>query len=286
MRQLRLILLFISIIPFKSQAQFFEAGIGIGGSVYYGDLSLDRAVDNFKLVRPSLGIFAGHHFNERVAVQLGVQNFTLTADDALSTKDYIKERNLSFRSNIWEIAFKGEFYILPFDPHKIDFPLSIYIASGASVFFHNPKGYFAGQYHALQPLSTEGQGLASFPDRKPYKLMQIAIPAIVGLKYNVSPVISLFVEFGPRFTFTDYLDDVSSTYAVGSELLAAKGDLAISLSDRRIPADGEAKTYPDRAQRGNANTKDMYFVGLAGVSFTLDDVLGGLFSEKVRCPKF
>ena len=273
-------------IPNISNAQFFELGLGIGGSVYYGDLSPDEALDNFKLVRPNIGVFASHHFNDRIAVQLGIQNFTLFGDDDINSKESLRNRNLSFRSNVWEISLKGEFYLLKFDPEKSDIPWSLYLSSGASVFFHNPKGFFAGSYHALQPLSTEGQGLESFPDRKPYKLTQIAIPAIIGFKYNINPMINLFVEFGPRFTFTDYLDDVSNTYAVGEELRSVKGDIAFNLSDKRLFPDGETKIYPDGAQRGNVKTNDMYFVGLAGISFTLDDVLGNLFGDKVRCPKF
>lgn len=286
MRVLKIIIPLLFILPATSNAQFFEVGLGIGGSVYYGDLSPDEAMDNFKLVRPNLGVFATHHFNERFGVQLGIQNFTLVGDDKINSRIDLKNRNLSFKSNVWEIALKGEFYLLSFDPQRNDNPWSIYISSGASVFFHNPKGYFAGSYHELQPLSTEGQGLASFPDRQPYKLTQLAIPAILGIKYNVNPMISVFVEFGPRFTFTDYLDDVSATYAIGEELRTEKGNIAFNLSDKRIFPDGEIKTYPNGAQRGNPDSRDMYFVGLAGVSFTLDDVLGNIFSEKVKCPKF
>ena len=273
-------------IPLPSNAQFMEVGVGIGGSIYYGDLSPDDAMDNFKLIRPNIGAFAGHHFNDRVSIQLGIQNFTLYGDDKINSKESLRNRNLSFRSNVWELSLKGEFYLLSFDPERNQMPWSIYVSSGASIFFHNPKGYFAGAYHDLQPLSTEGQGLESFPDRKPYKLAQIAIPAILGVKYNINPIISVFVEFGPRFTFTDYLDDVSNTYAIGSELRAAKGDIAFNLSDKRLYLDGETKIYPDGAQRGNVNSKDMYFVGLAGVSFALDDVLGNLFGDHVKCPKF
>ena len=286
MKIFRLFIISILIYPQIASAQFFEIGLGIGGSVYYGDLSPDEAADNFKLVRPALGVFASHHFNDRVACQLGIQNFTLAGDDKINSKENLKYRNLSFRSNVWEIALKGEFYILPFDPERMELPISIYVSSGIAGFFHNPKAFFAGTYHALQPLSTEGQGLSSFPERKPYKLAQIAIPAILGLKYNVSPTISLFIEFGPRFTFTDYLDDVSSTYAVGDELREERGDLAFNLSDRRILPDGEPKKYEDRAQRGNPKSNDMYFAGLLGVSVALDDILGNTFGHRVKCPKF
>lgn len=260
--------------------------MGIGGSIYYGDLSPDDALDNFKLIRPAIGVYASHHFNDRVALKLGITNFTITGDDKINSKQTALDRNLSFRSNIWEISLQGEYYILSFDPERNEMPLSIFVSTGANVFFHNPKAFIAGEYHALQPLSTEGQGLPSFPDRKPYKLTQLSIPAVLGLKYNVGPLLNVFVEFGPRFVFTDYLDDVSNTYAVESELRDAKGDIAVLLSDRRLSPDGELKVYPDFSKRGNVKSKDMYFVGLLGVSVTLDDVIGNLFGDKVRCPTF
>ncbi|MCO6459831.1 MAG: outer membrane beta-barrel protein [Saprospiraceae bacterium] len=273
-------------MPVKVFSQFSEIGVGLGGAVYYGDLTLDKAEDNFKLVRPNIGVFASHHFNERFAIQVGIQNFTLTADDALNTRQSVRTRNLSFRSNIWELALKGEFYLIQFDPNRNYFPFTLYAASGVSVFYHNPKANFAGQYYALRPLSTEGQGLPSTPDSKPYSLVQVAIPVIGGLKYNISQGINIFIEFGPRFTFTDYLDDVSRKYAVGSELRNIKGDIAFYLSDRRLTVDGEEKKYPDLQYRGNPKSKDIYFVGLAGLSFNFDDVLSGLFERNVKCPKF
>ncbi len=286
MKRFKIFISILFFLPNLSSAQFLEFGLGVGGSIYYGDLSPDKALDNFKLVRPAIGIFAAHHFNDRIALQLGVNNFTLTGDDKINTRAALINRNLSFRSNVWEISVKGEYYILSFDPERNDFPLSIFVSSGATVFFHNPKAYLAGQYYALQPLSTEGQGLPSFQDRKPYKLTQLAIPAILGLKYNLGPMLSLFIEFGPRFTFTDYLDDVSNTYAIGDELRDERGDIAVLLSDRRLAPDGEVKVYPDRAQRGNVKSKDMYYVGLVGISITLDDVIGNLLGDKVQCPKF
>lgn len=280
------ILYFLWIFPFWAYGQFSEVGIGFGGAVYYGDMSLDEAVDNFKMVRPNIGLFASQHFNDRLAVQIGVQNFTLTGDDALNTRESLRERNLNFRNNVWEIALRGEFYLLPFDPDRSKLPFTIYASTGVAVFFHNPKAYYAGNYYALRPLGTEGQGLPSFPDRKPYSLTQIAIPVIGGLKYTIGKGVNVFIEFGPRFTFTDYLDDLSNTYAVVNELRYYKGDLAVELSDRRLTKGSEPKKYPDNQQRGNPRSKDMYFTGLLGVSFNMDDFFGLELVNKVKCPTF
>jgi hypothetical protein len=95
-------------------SQFTEVGLGVGGAVYYGDLTIDKAVDNIKLVRPNVGVFISHHFDDRWAVLAGLQNFTLIADDALNSRESIRMRNLSFKSNVWEFALRSEFYLIPF----------------------------------------------------------------------------------------------------------------------------------------------------------------------------
>jgi hypothetical protein len=40
----------------------------------------------------------------------------------------------------------------------------------------------------------------------------VAIPFGIGAKMNVSKKVGIGLEWGPRKTFTDYLDDVSGTY--------------------------------------------------------------------------
>ncbi len=43
--------------------------------------------------------------------------------------------------------------------------------------------------------------------------MAVCFPVAVGFKYNVSDNVNVFAEVGYRFTTSDYLDDVSTTYA-------------------------------------------------------------------------
>jgi hypothetical protein len=272
--------------PGNVYSQFTEVGLGVGGAVYYGDLTIDKAVDNIKLVRPNVGVFISHHFDDRWAVLAGLQNFTLIADDAFNSRESIRMRNLSFKSNVWEFALRGEFYLIPFYPEKKNYSFTLYASTGVAVFYHNPKAEFLGEYYALHPLSTEGQGLDNVPEVKPYSLIQLSIPVLGGIKYNITPGINFFIEFGPRITFTDYLDDVSRSYTIGNVLQSSKGDIAYYLSDRRIVKDGEVKKYPDLEGRGNPKTKDLYFVGLTGLSFNLDNIIGDMFSKKVKCPTF
>lgn len=55
----------------------------------------------------------------------------------------------------------------------------------------------------LRPLQTEG---------KAYSPIGVAIPFGLGFRYKLAKNWDLAFEVGWRYTFTDYLDDVSSTY--------------------------------------------------------------------------
>jgi hypothetical protein len=87
--------------------------------------------------------------------------------------------------------------------------------AGIAVFRHNPQAQVpgndlfgqpfanAGEWVNLQPLKTEGQS---------YNLFQFAIPFGAGVRFRLADQMDVSLEFGFRYTFTDYLDDVSSNY--------------------------------------------------------------------------
>ena len=112
----------------------------------------------------------------------------------------------------------------------------------------------------LHPLSTEGQGLAAYPGRKPYSLTQLCLPFGAGWKWTFSKRYDIIYELGYRLLFTDYLDDVSTTYVDPQLLLAARGPKAVEVAYR---AQHSAGSYPYQEgpgdQRGNPNVKDWYF---------------------------
>ena len=74
----------------------------------------------------------------------------------------------------------------------------------------NPDYY--SQWIDLQPLGTEGQGTTAYPDRKKYSRTQIAIPMGGGVKISLNDNLNIAFSFSARKTYTDYLDDVSTTY--------------------------------------------------------------------------
>ena len=112
------------------------------------------------------------------------------------------------------------------------YPFSPFIFTGVSLFNFNPKAEASdGQWYTLQELGTEGQGTTSFQNRKPYSLTQLSIPFGGGVKIGVSDDFNIIIEYGLRKTFTDYIDDVSTTYAgIPSEF----DNITIELADRSL----------------------------------------------------
>jgi hypothetical protein len=74
----------------------------------------------------------------------------------------------------------------------------------------NPMAKFEGKWHSLRKLHTEGQGFV--PSRKEYSNWQFSIPFGIGMKYTIDKKSSIGLEYGLRKTFTDYMDDVSTSY--------------------------------------------------------------------------
>jgi hypothetical protein len=139
---------------------------------------------------------------------------------------------------------------------------SPYIALGMGWFSFNPQANLNGKWIDLQPLRTEGQG---FPekgkDSRPYRLSQSNIILGAGIKYEVSQLITARAEMLFRRTFTDYLDDASTTYIDPSwfdaNLSPQYALWAKQLHDRSVVYD-PGYSGPG-SLRGNPTTNDQYF---------------------------
>lgn len=269
-----LIFLFINV-----KAQSFEVGIFGGTSHYYGDLSSKRI--NLKETNPALGAFARYNFNQYIAARLSFTYAKVSESDKHSNLDYLIIRNLSFRSRIIEFALIPEWNILGLKAGEKDF--TPYIFAGIAIFNFNPEAFYINQWVELQPLGTEGQGTSAFPAREKYRLTEFAVPAGAGIKMGFGEM-TLSLETGIRATFTDYLDDVSTTYIDPSILLPENGSLAYALSNRTGEILGDPYKLDHTDQRGNPAMKDFYlFTGL-----TLSLNIGSTAPPKgnLGCPKF
>ena len=117
-------------------------------------------------------------------------------------------------------------------PKRVAMPFSPYANVGIAGFHFNPRTFFRGEWYDLQPIGTEGQGINELDFREPYSLYEFAIPFGIGVKWAFSERWNLGLEYAARWTFTDYLDDVSRTYVDRNLLIEENGILAYQLSNR------------------------------------------------------
>jgi hypothetical protein len=173
------------------------------------------------------------------------------------------ERNLHFKSRIWDLQLSFEIHPLFFHQYReYESPLfSPYLTAGFGYFSFEPTAKLNGRWYSLQPLHTEGQGSALYPDRLPYKRSQFNIPVGLGIRYEISSWFLARLEIMHRILFTDYLDDVSKDY-VSPELFAMlppqRAAIARQLADRQSELNPNHLTQPG-AQRGDPSHNDAWF---------------------------
>ena len=266
-----ILVLFVGIST--AEAQFSEFGLMGGVSYYMGDLNPETP---FKQVMPAGGIFYKYNFNERFSVRGAFTLGYLKGYDSKSKVASQLERNLNFESWIYDFAITGEFNFFKYAPGDMSHPITPFIFGGIAVFKFNPTTTAGdGNKYELQPLGTEGQGTVAYAPSKKYSLTTASIPFGIGVKANISKTFSVGIEWGMRYAFTDYLDDVSGTYADPYVIQAERGDIAEELANRsNLPVE----TLEGR-QRGNSSTNDWYSFAL--ITFSMN-----IKARPAKCPAY
>jgi hypothetical protein len=243
-------------------AQLSEVGVITGVTYYVGDLNNKH----FKNSAFSMGILYRYNINDRIAFRINFLYGNVKGKDSQSDDPVKVNRNLSFKSSIAELGGIFEFSYYTYSPGDKKNKFSTYILMGFNYFKMNPKGLLDDVWYELNALGTEGQNFEGGP--KHYKLDAFAIPIGLGAKVNLGKRIAIAIEYSIRFTFTDYLDDVSGNYWATDDFLNSNGELTIAgqLADRRLdpglPTQNEAGETLG-LQRGNPSRKDWY--GFAGI---------------------
>ena len=262
---------------------------------YFGDLVPRTSFTSFRFgaTRPNLGFSYMHRFSPRLSGRVGLSYGRISGSDNLSADvndndaSYRFYRNLSFRNDIVEAS--GVAIIDLFENRGTYLKrreIAPYVFAGVAAFYHNPKADYKGEVVALQPLGTEGQRKGGgFEGRTPYNRLQISVPFGAGVRYKLDRQYDIGFEIGWRKTFTDYLDDVSSTYAD----LSGASEQTRALADRsnedgqidRLPVDLQRKYAgfgSSGQKRGTDNEDDWYIV--SGFNFSY------ILTPKQKSPKF
>ncbi|MFZ9331097.1 MAG: DUF6089 family protein [Chitinophagaceae bacterium] len=240
-----------------------EVGIALGGAHYFGDLN--RGV-GFKNPQLTYGVLAKKQFGPYVALRVAGHYAKLGyADSMVNEKKFPfeKTRNLDFQNKVWEVSVQGDFNFFKYIPGDPEHRFTPYVTLGVGIVKHNPYTFLDGEKVKLQPLGTEGQ-LAS---GNAYSDQAYCFPLGMGVKYNIVNNLNLGFEIVYRYTNTDYLDDVSGTYAPNDVLNTSGLGILLSkayrLQDRSI---GQIKTTGD--QRGFSQQRDQYLLAQLTLTFS------------------
>jgi Domain of unknown function (DUF6089) len=275
------ILLTMAVLPLAVFSQNFHADVFAGVATYLGDLQGKRIT--FDQSQPAVGIGISYDITNKLIARTGFTYGTIEGNDKKNTTAKgIEFRNLSFKSAVSELHLAFEYNLFKLEGKS----LTPYFFAGIAGFHFNPyTNDSAGAKVFLRPLSTEGQGLEAYPDRKNYSLTQFAVPFGGGIKLQISDNLQIAAEVGIRKTFTDYLDDVSTTYVDYATLLAAKGPKAVELAYRGDEVAGGLGYPTEGAQRGSAKTKDWYYFSGLRLSARLHNKASkGGGKNKLGCP--
>ena len=233
------------------------ASVGTGSANYYGDLINPGKLFQDTKFNVELGL--EYRFDPRFSIRGALTYFQLQGNDESADNESRERRNLNFKSNNLELSGvvviqlfeeSGRYYQRP--------TINANIFIGLAALYFEPRTDIpatdyngnafpdAGKMTSLRQYRTE---------LVQYSPVTLAIPLGVGVKFMISPFFNIGINGGYRFTFTDYLDDISTEHPGPA---AFTDPLAQALSDRR-PEIGLAPRAAG-TRRGNPDKKDGYFM--------------------------
>ncbi len=290
-----------------------EIGLGLGPMIFLGDLGGNYGKGkaflkdvNLPLTQISKGFFLAVYPAEWLGFRFAlnhsrVEGYDSIINDRGGAETFRFIRNLQFRSPLSEAYAAIEFYptvlIEQFTGNMSR--IKPYGVAGLGMFRFNPKGQYIApdgsrKWVPLQPLRLEGQGMAEYPDRKPYKLTQVHVPIGIGAKYYFAGNKYIGLEVLHRTTFTDYVDDVSTNYIDANlfsrYLSEEQATMARQLHYRENIVGGNTRgATPDlNEQRGNPKRNDAFFSTMLRFGWQLADKNSaeGRAARQMRCPTF
>jgi Domain of unknown function (DUF6089) len=275
-------LILVCMVYLTAWAQPIHMDIYGGIANYQGDLQTKRF--DLSESQPAFGLGLSYDINNKIIVRGVASYLKLSGSDEIppATKDLVL-RNLRFKSVVWEAQLAVEYNILDIE----DRGFTPYLFAGVAAFHYNPYSYdLLGNKVFLRSMSTEGQGLSQYPEKKQYTNNQIALPFGAGIKFGLSDRLQAGIEVGLRKLFTDYLDDVSGTYADSSLLAAARGAQASAFAYRGSEIAGTARYPAAGSQRGNPKLKDWYYTMGIKISYGIMGSNSNRSGKKSRtgCP--
>lgn len=271
----------------KSQRHSF--GIGLGASFFLGELGgRDQIGTDFiydlelAKTRPALQLMYRYQLGSRLYAKAQFGFTYIGGNDDLTEEIFRRNRNLHFRSSLFEFSIQAEFDVIDFTSKsrygkvkqkKLE-GSAIYLTAGVGVARFNPQGNFEGTWYDLKDFGTEGQLQEDGPSE--YSLFTVVIPFGMGYRIELNKEWTIGFEIVHRLTFTDYMDDVSTDYYDNQVISDNQGELAAYFADpslgyyidengTRVPLNSTETGF----QRGDPDDNDAYFFGMFTASYKL-----------------
>ena len=234
----------------------------------------------------------------------------VSGDDQLTSEYFRNNRNLNFESMIIEGALLFQVHLIkektgnrynlrsPAGRYlgiKNPIGIGIYAFTGIGGFSYNPVGQSPdGIKYKLKPLRTEGQGLPG--GAEPYSGISACVPIGFGFRKAVNGNGGIKLEASYRFTFTDYIDDVSTVYYNNDYLATNVSSVAAQMADPSLGAEytnlywnADGTTYTQTFthtetgyQRGDASDNDGYMFITLSAYRQLNNAARGYRTIKVN----
>ncbi len=289
------LLAFIVLLPAFSNAQRwkrqrYEISFGAGISNFLGELGGANQIGThyfkdleWSMTRLALDLGLRYKLSNYFALKTHLAYGRVAGDDKLTTEFFRNYRNLNFFSDIYEFnvnfeaAFQQEQVGHRYRLKKVrgvrGYEIYSYAFIGFGVFHMDPKTNYQGNIIRLQPLGTEGQGLIA--SRNKYNLVQFCIPVGIGFKYTIDRKWGVGLELGIRKTFTDYIDDVSTTFFDFASYPEANPFSGL-VADQSSHDPKYVQVTAPGAQRGDPRENDSYMFAIFSLNYKLSTGRGFL----------
>ncbi|HSN60912.1 MAG TPA: DUF6089 family protein, partial [Ferruginibacter sp.] len=156
------VVFFICISSLSAQTQSVHLDIYGGAAHYMGDLQ-NRIID-LSQSKPTVGIGLSYDISNKLIIR-GVATYLKLSggDEQGNTAAKVGYRNLSFKSTVWEAQLALEYNLLDIDTRGF----TPYLFAGVAAFHFNPYAFDQARNKVyLRSLTTEGQGLPQYPEKK------------------------------------------------------------------------------------------------------------------------
>ncbi|WP_066755492.1 DUF6089 family protein [Crocinitomix algicola] len=255
-------------------AQQYNLGFGAraGVSNFLGDIGSGDLARNFvynmelRDTRWAFGTFTRYRFHPLFAVQGSFDWVRIQGEDSNSDNSARRGRNLQFQNDLLHLSAKLEYYpqVLTVSDvgyrgrYRLDY--QTYFFAGVGGVYHNPKAEYNGSKVKLRQLMTEGVS---------YSPVAVTMPFGAGFFFTYDRVHRFGLEMGWNWTFTDYLDDISTVYVDPSQM--SDDPLAPALANRYIGVGNvpDAVQYGPDSPRGDPTDRDNFMTISVSYSYLI-----------------